>query len=191
MDPFRRRRSVRDGCDRLPRGPGGNLGVGQSTYRPYASGPTFTASACLSAQPARTCRDAHGEAAAPRPRATRRESPRRRPVAFAERSSRSGGHPILDGAGPSDASDLLARAQQRFDTGDIEGALQSARAAIRAGGGAPAHLLAGRALGKQNQLQEAERELAVAVRLDPTNAFAAQRLREVRERIRATIAPPE
>jgi hypothetical protein len=51
-------------------------------------------------------------------------------------------------------------------------------------------LLAGRALGKLNQLQDAERELAIAVRLDPTNAFAAQRLREVRERLRSTLMVP-
>ena len=84
---------------------------------------------------------------------------------------------------PSAAADLLADGQRRFDTGDVEGALQSARAAIRAGGGAPAHLLAGRALGKLNQFQDAERELAIAIRLDPTNAFAAQRLREIRARL--------
>jgi serine/threonine-protein kinase len=94
-------------------------------------------------------------------------------------------------ADPSAAADLLADGQRRFDTGDLNGALQSARAAIRAGGGAPAHLLAGRALAKLNQLQDAESELAVAVRLDPTNAFAAQRLREVRERLRATVAAPD
>jgi len=94
-------------------------------------------------------------------------------------------------ADPSTSADLLAEGQRRFDTGDVGGALKSARAAIRAGGGAPAHLLAGRALGKLNQLQEAEGELAIAVRLDPTNAFAAQRLREVRERLRATMTAPE
>jgi len=94
-------------------------------------------------------------------------------------------------ADPSTSADLLAEGQRRFDTGDVDGALRSARAAIRAGGGAPAHLLAGRALGKLNQVQDAERELAIAVRLDPTNAFASQRLREVRERIRATITAPE
>jgi hypothetical protein len=96
-----------------------------------------------------------------------------------------------DSPGPSVSADLLAEGQQRFDTGDIEGALRSARAAIRAGGGAPAHLLAGRALGKKDQLQDAERELAIAVRLDPTNAFAAQRLREIRERLRTALTAPE
>ncbi len=94
-------------------------------------------------------------------------------------------------ADPSTSADLLAEGLRRFDTGDIDGALKSARAAIRAGGGAPAHLLAGRAFGKLNQLEDAERELAIAVRLDPTNAFASQRLREVRERLRATITPPQ
>ena len=94
-------------------------------------------------------------------------------------------------ADPSAAADLLAEGQRRFDTGDVDGALRSARAAIRAGGGAPAHLLAGRALGKRNELQDAERELAIAVRLDPTNALAAQRLREIRERLRNTVAAPE
>ena len=93
--------------------------------------------------------------------------------------------------GPSASADLLAQGQQSFDTGDLDSSLRSARAAIRAGGGAPAHLLAGRALAKQNQLEDAERELAIAVRLDPTNAFAAQRLREIRQRISATIASPE
>jgi hypothetical protein len=92
---------------------------------------------------------------------------------------------------PSASADLLADGQRRFDTGDLDGALRSARAAIRSGGGAPAHLLAGRALGKLNQVQDAERELAIAVRLDPTNAFAAQRLREVRERLRTTMTAPE
>lgn len=94
-------------------------------------------------------------------------------------------------SGPSVPADLMAEAQQRFDTGDIDGALRTSRSAIRAGGGAPAHLLAGRALAKKNQLQDAERELAIAVRLDPTNALAVQRLREIRERIREMIAPPD
>ena len=94
-------------------------------------------------------------------------------------------------ADSSAAADLLADGQRRFDTGDLNGALQSARAAIRAAGGAPAHLLAGRALAKLSQLQDAESELAVAVRLDPTNALAAQRLREVRDRLRATVAAPD
>ena len=92
---------------------------------------------------------------------------------------------------PSVPADLLAEGQERFDTGDIDGALRTSRSAIRAGGGAPAHLLAGRALANKNQLQDAERELAIAVRLDPTNALAAQRLREIRERLRATTAVPE
>ena len=94
-------------------------------------------------------------------------------------------------ADPSASADLLADGQRRFDTGDVEGALRSARAAIRSGGGAPAHLLAGRALGKLNLLPDAEHELAIAVRLDPTNAFAAQRLREIRERLRTTTTAPE
>ena len=92
---------------------------------------------------------------------------------------------------PSASADLLADGQRRFDTGDVDGALRSARAAIRSGGGAPAHLLAGRALGKLNQLQDAEHELAIAVRLDPTSAFAAQRLREIRERLRTATSAPE
>lgn len=54
-----------------------------------------------------------------------------------------------------------------------------------------AHLLAGRALGKKNQRQDAKRELAIAVRLDSTSTLAAQRLRGIRERLRATIASPE
>jgi hypothetical protein len=91
----------------------------------------------------------------------------------------------------STASQLLAEGQQRFDTGDIDGALRAARSATRAGGGAAAHLLAGRALAKKSQLQGAEHELAIAARLDPTNALAAQRLQEIRERLRATIASPE
>lgn len=94
-------------------------------------------------------------------------------------------------ADPSAAADLLADGQRRFDMGDVDGALRSARAAIRSGGGAPAHLLAGRALGKLNQLQDAERELAIAVRLDPTNTLAAQRLRDVRDRLRTTMTAPE
>jgi hypothetical protein len=92
--------------------------------------------------------------------------------------------------GSSTASQLLAEGQQRFDTGDIDGALRSARSAIHAGGGAAAHLLAGRALAKKSQLQDAEHELAIAARLDPTNALAAQRLQEIRERLRATVALP-
>jgi eukaryotic-like serine/threonine-protein kinase len=110
------------------------------------------------------------------------------------RRARVAGNPQDGGAetiGPDAAANLLADGQRRFDTGDIDGALRSARAAIRAGGGAPAHLLAGRALSKQTQLQDAEREFAIAARLDPTNALAAQRLREVRERLRAAVSAPE
>jgi hypothetical protein len=112
----------------------------------------------------------------------------RRIHASTSRRARDG---FIESESPSQSADLLAEAQRCFDLGDMEGALRNARAAIRTGGGAPAHLLAGRALGKKDQLQDAEHELAIAVRLDPTNAFAAQRLREVRERIRTTTASPE
>ena len=101
--------------------------------------------------------------------------------------------PEVDPASPgsSTTSQLLAEGQQRFETGDIDGALRTARSAIRAGGGAAAHLLAGRALAKKSHLQDAEHKLAIAARLDPTNALAAQRLQEIRERLRATMASPE
>jgi Protein kinase domain len=119
--------------------------------------------------------------------APKTSAPRRVRTAASERAPELSRSPI----DPSASADLLTDGQRRFDTGDVDGALRSARAAIRSGGGAPAHLLAGRALGKLNQFQDAERELAVAVRLDPTNPLAAQRLREVRERLRTTMTAPE
>jgi tetratricopeptide (TPR) repeat protein len=85
-----------------------------------------------------------------------------------------------------DAAALLADAQLRYHSGDLDGAIQAAQAAARAGGGTSAHLLAGLALGKKGQLQEAEHEFATALRLDPANQLAAQRLREIRDRLRSS-----
>ena len=90
---------------------------------------------------------------------------------------------------PSSSAELVAEARQRFDVGDVDGALRSARAAVRAGGGAPARVLVGQMLAKRGQLEDAERELVTAIRQDPSNAAAADALRAVRERIRATSVP--
>jgi hypothetical protein len=40
-------------------------------------------------------------------------------------------------------------------------------------------------------LQDAEREFATAVRLDPTNVHAAQRLRDLRQQLGASGGPPK
>jgi serine/threonine protein kinase len=97
-------------------------------------------------------------------------------------------HPAVVPLAPSASPDLLAAAMRHFDTGDMDLTLQAAHDAARAGAGAPAHVLAGRALAKKHQLREAEREFGIAVRLDPSNAFAAQYLRDIRAQLGAGAA---
>jgi len=77
--------------------------------------------------------------------------------------------------------DLLKRAQEKFDVGETASALALARQAAAAGARAPAHVLMGKVLMSEHRFDEAEREFAEAVRLDPGDAKAARLLALVRE----------
>jgi tetratricopeptide (TPR) repeat protein len=79
------------------------------------------------------------------------------------------------------AEDLLRRAQDEFDVGETATALALARQAANAGGRSPAHVLMGQALMSERRFDEAEREFAEAVRLDPGDARAARLLALVRD----------
>ncbi len=75
---------------------------------------------------------------------------------------------------------LLKDASDRFDDGKLADAIALARRAAALGGGAPAHALLGHIYMSQGALDQAERELAQAVRMDPRDTEAADRLADVR-----------
>ena len=78
------------------------------------------------------------------------------------------------------AGQLLEDASDRFDDGKVGDAIALARRAAALGGGAPAHALLGHIYMSQGQLDRAERELAQAVRMNPGDTEAADRLADVR-----------
>ena len=92
----------------------------------------------------------------------------------------AGGGPAASRRG--DAAELLRRAERSFDLGDVRDAVVSARAAARAGGGARAHIVAGKALLADDRLAEAEVELSAAARLAPGDSDARQLLARVQAR---------
>ena len=75
---------------------------------------------------------------------------------------------------------LLEDASDRFDDGKVGDAIALARRAAALGGGAPAHALLGHIYMSQGELDRAERELAQAVRMNPGDTEAADRLADVR-----------
>ena len=77
--------------------------------------------------------------------------------------------------------ELLRRAQDKFDVGETESALALARQAIGAGARGPAHILMGKVFMSERRYDDAEREFADAVRLDPNDAKAARLLALVRD----------
>jgi hypothetical protein len=77
--------------------------------------------------------------------------------------------------------ELLRRAQDKYDVGETQVALTLARQAANAGARAPAHVLMGKVMMSERRFDEAEREFAEAVRLDPGDARAARMLALVRE----------
>ena len=79
------------------------------------------------------------------------------------------------------ADEWLRRAQDKFDVGETAAAIALARQAANAGARAPAHVLMGKVLMSERRFDEAEREFAEAVRLDPADARAARLLALVRE----------
>jgi hypothetical protein len=79
------------------------------------------------------------------------------------------------------SEELLRRAQEKFDVGDTQAALALARQAAAAGARAAAHILMGKVMMSERRFDEAEREFAEAVRLDPNDAKAAHLLSLVRE----------
>jgi hypothetical protein len=82
----------------------------------------------------------------------------------------------------STAADLIQRAERSFDRGDVVQALALARAAVEAGGGERAHIIAGKVLLADGRLGEAEVELAAATQLAPGDRDAATLLERLRAR---------
>ena len=78
------------------------------------------------------------------------------------------------------ADAVLRKASDEFDDGHLMDAMALARRAASSGGGAKAHALLGYIYMSQGQLPGAERELALAVRLDPGDGEAVKRLADVR-----------
>jgi hypothetical protein len=99
----------------------------------------------------------------------------------AGRARRSAAKTARPAAGAPSTDELLRRAQERFDVGDAAAALELAGEAARAGARASAHLLMGQVMMSERRFDEAEREFAEAVRLDPGDAKAARLLALVRE----------
>jgi eukaryotic-like serine/threonine-protein kinase len=83
------------------------------------------------------------------------------------------------------SEELLRRARDKFDVGETDAALAMARQAVRAGARARAHVLMGEVMMSERRFDEAEREFAEAVRLDPGDQRAAQLLGLVRENRRS------
>jgi serine/threonine-protein kinase len=77
--------------------------------------------------------------------------------------------------------ELLRRAQDKFDVGETQSALALARQAMGAGARGPAHILMGKVFMSERRYDDAEREFAEAVRLDPNDARAARLLALVRD----------
>ena len=77
--------------------------------------------------------------------------------------------------------ELLRRAQEKFDVGETDAALALARQAVRVGVRARAHVLMGKVMMSERRFDEAEREFAEAVRLEPGDASAARLLELVRD----------
>ena len=76
--------------------------------------------------------------------------------------------------------ELLKEANDRFDDGKVGEAVALARRAAALGAGAPAHALLGHVYMSQGELERAEREFAQAVRMDPDDREAVDRLADVR-----------
>jgi serine/threonine-protein kinase len=90
---------------------------------------------------------------------------------------------------PRVSDDLIRQSESKLRSGDLDGALSSARQATRNGGGERAHLMLGRVLFAQGRLDLAEREFADVVRRRPRDAEAARYLANVRKELGKT-APP-
>jgi Flp pilus assembly protein TadD len=78
------------------------------------------------------------------------------------------------------SQDLLRNANEQFDDGHFAEATSLARRAAAAGAGAPAHALLGYIYMSKGQLGDAERELTQAVRLNPRDGEAVNKLADVR-----------
>jgi Flp pilus assembly protein TadD len=102
-------------------------------------------------------------------------------AARARPPSAKAARPIATPASADSADDLLRRAQDRFDVGDTQTALALARQAAAAGARGAAHVLTGQVMMSERRFDEAEREFAEAVRIDPNDTKAARLLSLVRE----------
>ena len=131
----------------------------------------------LTAPPARAAVAGDDDARAP----TRRPPARAHQIAASAGRARPPGAKAARPAPLPPYDDLLRRAQEKFDLGETVAALALARQAAGAGAGASAHVLMGKVMMSERRFDEAEREFAEAVRLDPGDAKAARLLGLVRE----------
>jgi len=81
----------------------------------------------------------------------------------------------------AEAAETLRRAREKWDAGDVRGALLLARQAAANGAAIEAHVLIGTLLLKLGQPTEAERELNAVLRQDPGNQKAARLLELARK----------
>jgi len=106
------------------------------------------------------------------------------PIATSSGRARPPGAKAARPAAPTPAvstEELLRHAQEKFDVGETQAALALARQAATAGARAPAHVLMGKVFMSERRFDDAEREFAEAVRLDPNDPKAARLLALVRE----------
>jgi serine/threonine-protein kinase len=151
---------------------------------PTAAAPTSGGGAARSAPVPPPASTAHAPASAVRdepPPEVPTTPPRARQVASSAGRARPPSAKTARPASTLSAEELLRRAQDKFDVGETEAALALARQAVSAGARAPAHVLMGKVMMSERRFDEAEREFAEAVRLDPGDARAARLLALVRE----------
>jgi serine/threonine protein kinase len=81
------------------------------------------------------------------------------------------------------SEDLLKDVEMQIVDGDLSRALRLARLAVKAGGGASAHIMIGRLLVKMDRLKAAAAEFRKALANDPDNDEARKRLAHTLDRI--------
>jgi serine/threonine-protein kinase len=80
---------------------------------------------------------------------------------------------------------LLDAGEDAFNRKDFVDAIQLGQRALKAGGGAPAHVLLGNSYVRSGRPRDAEREYAEALKLTPSDSLVKERLEAVRDELQA------